>query len=510
MAEIQKDFLFTLIKSLNKAEKRQFRLYVNRLGINADAKFLLLFDLMDKMQEYDENKILEKQITTKQQLSNLKAHLYRQILISLRTNPSNQNNKIIIREQLDFATILYNKGLYKQSLKILDKTKQIAIDLQEKDIAYEIVEFEKVIESQYITRSIKSRADDLVNDAKLLGKLNALNSKLSNLSLKLYSRMLSNGYAKTEEDKESIIRYFDSKMPKKDLELMGFREKLWFYKAHVWKYLLLQDFVNSYKYSLQWVNLFYSHKEMISNHPVWFTKGNSYLLNAVFLLRKRKRFEECFKKFEKAVLNEDFPRNENTESVLFTVFYNAKMNLLFLKGKYDEAPSIIEEIKNHKEYRNDKIDDHHILILNFKIASTYFGNKDYTNCIAELRKIIDHKNTSIQEDLYFNSRILSLMAMIDSGQDENLEEFLEETVRFFKKMKQTSSMHKITIELFEKLYNVFPNEKKKVAQDYLEQYNLLAENPYNTRNFVYLDLISWLESTVFSRDISEVIREKFK
>ena len=48
MAELQKDFLFVLIKSLSTSEKRQFKLYVNRLGINVDAKFLLLFNELDK------------------------------------------------------------------------------------------------------------------------------------------------------------------------------------------------------------------------------------------------------------------------------------------------------------------------------------------------------------------------------------------------------------------------------------------------------------------------------
>ena len=32
-----------------------------------------------------------------------------------------KNIRILIREQLDFATILYQKGLYKQSLKLLEK-----------------------------------------------------------------------------------------------------------------------------------------------------------------------------------------------------------------------------------------------------------------------------------------------------------------------------------------------------------------------------------------------------
>jgi len=72
MAEIQKDALLTLIKSLSRSEKRQFRLFVNRLGINADAKFLLLFDVLDKMSEYEESFILNRKITSKQQLSILK------------------------------------------------------------------------------------------------------------------------------------------------------------------------------------------------------------------------------------------------------------------------------------------------------------------------------------------------------------------------------------------------------------------------------------------------------
>ena len=109
MAELQKDFLFVLIKSLSTSEKRQFKLYVNRLGINVDAKFLLLFNELDKMNEYQEEIIIQKKISTKQQLSNLKAHLYKQILVSLRMNPIHQNNRIQLREQLDFANILYQK-----------------------------------------------------------------------------------------------------------------------------------------------------------------------------------------------------------------------------------------------------------------------------------------------------------------------------------------------------------------------------------------------------------------
>ena len=190
MTKPQKDNLFVLIRSLTKSEKRQFKLYIGRLGVNEDSKFLLLFKVLEKLKVYDERAILKEGFVKKQQLSNLKAHLYKQILISLRLNPSHQNLRIQLREQLDFATILYHKGLYKQSLKILDKAKSLAISNQEKNIAYEIVELEKVVESQYITRSLSSRADELTLQAKSLSSQNLIASKLSNLSLQLYGLFL--------------------------------------------------------------------------------------------------------------------------------------------------------------------------------------------------------------------------------------------------------------------------------------------------------------------------------
>ena len=121
------DNLFSLIKSLSPSEKRQFSLYVGRIGVNTDSKFLNLFKVMSKQKKYDEKLILNNTNISKQQLSNIKAHLYKQILISLRLNPAHQGIPVQIREQFDFAYILYRKGLYKQSLKLLDKIKSTAL-----------------------------------------------------------------------------------------------------------------------------------------------------------------------------------------------------------------------------------------------------------------------------------------------------------------------------------------------------------------------------------------------
>ena len=67
---------------------------------------------------------------------------------------------------------LYQKGLYKQSLKILDKAKSFALKYDENASAYEIVEFEKLIESLYVTRSLSNRTNELVSQTNHLREQN--------------------------------------------------------------------------------------------------------------------------------------------------------------------------------------------------------------------------------------------------------------------------------------------------------------------------------------------------
>jgi hypothetical protein len=121
------DELFQLIQSLSKSEKRIFKLHVKRISGSDDLKILALFDALDSMAEYDEEKLLRKNSSIqKQQLSNMKAYLYKQILSSL--THSSPDIETQLSEQLIYARLLYNKGLYMQALKILDKVKLLAKD----------------------------------------------------------------------------------------------------------------------------------------------------------------------------------------------------------------------------------------------------------------------------------------------------------------------------------------------------------------------------------------------
>jgi hypothetical protein len=70
------DALFQLIHTLEKSEKRNFKLYVTRNTATEDLKIIQVFDALEKMTEYDEELLLKKNpAVKKQQLSNIK-HIY--------------------------------------------------------------------------------------------------------------------------------------------------------------------------------------------------------------------------------------------------------------------------------------------------------------------------------------------------------------------------------------------------------------------------------------------------
>ncbi|MEI9959152.1 MAG: hypothetical protein WDM90_23205 [Ferruginibacter sp.] len=154
MSNRSTDILFQLIKSLEKAEKRHFKLYIKRSSSREDLKIIQLFDAIDKGKDYDEKIILKKLPgIEKPQYANLKAHLYKELLASLRLLKSTDSIDLQLHEQLDYARILYNKGLYLQSLKILERAKDLAKNYHQESFLIQVISLEKKIETLHITRS---------------------------------------------------------------------------------------------------------------------------------------------------------------------------------------------------------------------------------------------------------------------------------------------------------------------------------------------------------------------
>jgi hypothetical protein len=280
------DIVFQLIRSLQKSEKRNFKLYIKRNSSNEDLKIIELFDAIDKLEDYDEVLLLKKLSSIKkQQLSNTKAHLYKQILASLRLLKNSESIDLQLHEQLEYARILYNKGLYLQSLKILEKTKETATVYNQDSFLIQVISLEKKIETLHITRSMQNRAEVLTNEATEVNERRSMITGVSNLALKLYSWYVQNGHARDEDDEKHIKKYFKENLPPGAEKQEGFYNRLYFYQSYCWFAFIRQDFLMYYRYTQKWVDLFAEKPHMVAVETSHYIKGMHNLMNAHFDLR---------------------------------------------------------------------------------------------------------------------------------------------------------------------------------------------------------------------------------
>lgn len=510
MSNENNDPVFQLVKSLTRSEKRHFRLFTNRQGSNEGLKFLQLFDAMDHQEQYDEEKILQQVPTLKKvQLANMKANLYRQMLSSLRLYHGSQNMDIQLREQLDFARVLYNKGFYQQSLKMLEKAKVAAMQAQMPHIALHAIDFEKLIESQYITRSLGGKADALSAEAMDIAAHVSQIHQLSNVALRLYGMYIKVGHARNRDDHEYITAYFHAHLPALDSSKASFLERLYYFQSHVWYYYVIQDFRACYRYAQKWVDLFEEFPEMKHRHTTQYIKGLHNLLLALYNLLYYSKFVKVLETLESFSEEESRRSNPNIEVLLFLYIYTNKINAFFMKGNFTEGVKIVPKLLELLKLYQAQLDPHRMLVFYFKIASLYFGSGDNRMAIKYLNKIIHFKDINLREDIQCFARILNLIAHYDAGDDSELEYQIRSVYRFLGKMNDQQQMQVEIFKFLRNLGNITPHELKDAFITLKEKLIVIASNPFERRPFLYLDIISWLESKIENIPVQEVMKRKF-
>jgi hypothetical protein len=503
------DAVFQLVQSLERSEKRNFKLYMTRNSGSGDLKVVQLFDAMDKMKQYDEEQLLVRNpAIQKQQLSNLKAHLYREILSSLRLLNQDNNIDLQLHEQLDFARLLYNKGLYHQSLRILDKIKDLARANNQTTSLLQVLFLEKKIESLHITRSMQDRAERLSAESEDVNEKLALISTLSDLSLQLYSWYIRNGHARNAADTAEVDTILSHEAVADAVDAKGFYERLYLYQCYCWHAFITQNLLTYYRYCQKWVDLFDAEPKMIEIETAHYIKGLHNLVSAHFDLGNYQKFNEIIGTFEAFMETPEVQQNRNNLIQTFVYLNTARLNKHFLEGSFTKGlelvPYIEEKLAEYELY----LDRHRVLVFYYKIASLYFGSGNFDKSIDYLNKIINWK-VDLRTDLQCYARLLHLIAHYELGNFALMEYLLKSVYRFMYKMQNLSTVEEEIFRFLRRSFKIPVKQLKPQFEALLATLKPLEKNRLESRAFMYLDIISWLQSKIDNQPVQHVIRQKY-
>ena len=503
------DMLFQLIKSLEKAEKRNFKLYIKRNSANEDLKIVSLFDAMDKMADYDEALLLRKLRTVgKPQLANSKQHLYKQLLASLRLLKTADSIDMQLNEQLDYARILYNKGLYHQSLRILDRLKELARQHFKANFLTQVIAWEKKIEALHITRSMLDRAEQLQAESSFVVARVDRVTQLSNLALQLYSWYIHHGHARNAQDEAGVKSFLRQRLPVSAHDFDGFYERLYLYQSYCWYSFIRQDFLQYYRYSRKWVEHFKQRPAMIKVETGFFIKGLHNLLNAHFDLRNYAGFDKALADFELFAQSDVVNKHDNHRIQSTIYIFSAKINRHFMLGTFSEGLKLVPELEGWLKQHAHYLDEHRIMVFQYKIANLYFGSGYYGKAIDYLHPIIHHP-TELRTDLQCYARLLHLMAHYELQSESVIESLTRSVYRFMAKMKNFTGVDEAIFRFLRRTFHTPARQLSPYLKELLDEIKGLEKDRFQTRTLAYLDVISWVESKVYRKPLEQVIHAKY-
>ena len=510
MSKTNSNPLRSLISSLSKAEKRHFKLYSRRNFGDKDLKFLILFDLYDRENELD-NSHLEKKLpgTKGSSLSNLKSHLYEQLLISLRLLHHNDPS-LRIDELISFSKVLYTKGLYFQSLGQLYKARIIAETYQDDLALYTINHMKRKIELFYVTESGSERAENIVSTNKHLQTILKSSDDWSNLALMLYDYYLKYGHVKNQREFRKVAIYFKNETSAIQQSEMSVRSKVYHHMAYTWFHFITQSFVLCYKHACAWIEEMRENPLLLKEEPIIYLKGLHNILSALFYSNKPKQFDVYY-----ALLNEFIEEHSasfdfNTNVMANIYHYIAGLNHRFINGTFRNNEDFLAELESWLVLNDSYIDTNRIQVFHYKIACMHFGADEFKASIQVLNKIIhsDTKEHHLRQDVQCFARILNLVAHYELGNAELVEYQLKSTYRFLIKYGDLQEVQKLIINFIRK--SVHMNGEEMTPHFIELRSNLIAifEDPFERRPLLYLDLISWLTSRIEKKSVEKIIRDR--
>ena len=504
--------LFDLIKSMSKSEKRYFKLMSSRHTIGGENNYVRIFDHLDKMDVYDEDKLYKdfKGEAFLNRLSITKKRLYDHILSALDSFYSGASVDAQIHKMIHSADILFNRSLYDQSRRILRSAEKLAVKHEKSALVLEISSRQKKIleTSGYLKVSENELEIIYKNEQEQIESIQGVNL-LWNIKSKLFAQLSKKGVARCQEETKFYTDICRPVLTSYSIERHTVEGKYLYYHILSAYYYSIADLGNSLHYLKQNLEIFESTGKELNIEP---NKQVSVLTNAIYISDKLGDYKGgiVYLNHLKKLASE-LDSNEDLAIKLFSSINSIELSMNLRKGAFDKAVAIAEATEEKLEAYGDKISSSRRAFLEFKMAVAYMGVGNFNAALKWVNAILNNSALDKTEDIIGFTQLLDLLIHVELNHDKLLPYSLKSTQRFFKTRNRMYSFEKVFLHFIGKLVKC--NDPFEVENYWEELYNELAaitnDDSFESVALDYFDFQSWAVSKLKGRSFDEIVREKY-
>ena len=463
---MQRSFLFNLIKNMQMSEKRYFSIYANRHSAKTENKNLRLFQIIDELGEDDNAEIikqLKKEKINTNFLSSDKNYLFNSILKSLNEYHNSKTNSLIIKDLIISIEILFYKGLFNESLKIIKYAEKLAKDIDHLVLILEILTWKKRcigyasgIERAYEVNQEIAYHTDLLSNFKEITLL-----YYDGYMLKL--RNESKSKEVIQKDHKVILNH---PLMKDEAQAKSFISKLYWYLIFIDYYFLLSDKDKEYEYLTKLIRHMESNSYYASENPLDYVSVYSRLFNNPVHKQSKKFFNSLdhLRQFPfKSQLS--FSKDMISQRI-FIITNIAELEWHIHFQKFAELEPKLEGITKELKTIITFIEPYYLIHFNYLLSLCLFSLGKSSMALDYVNYVLNHFKADNRPVFFSKIEVLNILLHVDLGNESLAGNLIAKLKR-----KKQDSIHPVEMKLLQAIDSEMKSKRKNKSpiREFIEE-----------------------------------------
>jgi hypothetical protein len=484
---------FDLIKSLSMSEKRNFKIFSSRHVIGEINKSNILFDVLDKIDTYNEVEIASRLKQSKFDLKYLKAdqnYLYNLILRSLKQFHESKSANLQVKTALCDIEILFDKGAFRQCFKEITKAKETAWKSELFDLLLNILFWERKL-SLFYTEGMKTEVEIVLEMEEVNSKINSYLSytQLYSYCLVLMRKMVSQRnktiIAEFEKKLESpLVKNFNSKLP-----LIC---QIRYYQIFALWYFIQGDRKNELIQNRKLIRLIDQNVFYKEEYPLDYVNTYSRILSIVKDIEP-KEFDTELKNMRGFAPISESIAYKRVQAQIFSNSFTMQLSFLITSKKYKLAYELIDELQNGLKEYSKIVSPSTNVTFRYIIAYLYFANGEFKQAKKAVNFVLNEFEEKIRPEIYNFARILNILIHYELKDYGMIKSLHNSALYYFKKQNNPYKTENLFL-------NYFGNPKRyksSIKESLLElktEFEQIKSDKAESNVFKYFEFIDWIDS----------------
>ncbi len=485
--------VYELIKAMNMSEKRQFKIYGSRHVIDGENKYIVVFDILDKMETYNADELTSVLKSLNKETTYYKAdmnYLYQLILKSLVLFHSGKSAQIILNESISVIEILYYKGLFAQCMKEIYKAAAIARNTELYSSLLKIIQYEKLV-CNHLPAHKRTESEIICDMAEINKTLQVI---LEYYDLYNKANQIRIEAAKTRNIKE--IRAFDKLMKHPLLEqenkASSIDGKIKYYQIYAMWCYVHGNKKEELQHNKKIIALFENHPLYKEEHLVEYVNTYARIISISKDMQDRLFYREL-QNVRNISIYTDKLYYLRVSAQIFNFSYSIELSRYLQKKQFSKANAIIQDIETGlKKYKDILTPSYKITFL-YMLGYYYFTVGNFDNAIKKINTLLNEYTEDERPDLYNFARLLNLMIHFELKNYSYIHYKRANVQYYFKKQSSAFETENLILKFFSKEKN-YTIDLEKSLQNLKTSLENTKSHSLEKYAFNYFDWIHWINS----------------